>query len=389
MIRHFLKNIIIFLKLGNLARSIREYFYRFLDFLGAGIFYILRFLHLLPPIREFDSKLIKKILIIRLDRIGDLILSTPAIRAVRENFPEAEIFLLIREYTKDLVIHNPNINKLLIYGKDKIDNDYDLSIALHPGFRQNFMIFISGARYRVGCTGWGGGFFLTHKLVDDRQTRVRHVVESVLEVVRSIGCSTDNKAIEVSVTDEGERFVEQFLQENQIKSDERVIIIHPGARQECIRWKKEGFAEVGDRLIREVKARVILIGDDQERKLVEEIAFLMQEKPLFALGLELTQAVSLIKKSSLFIGNASGPMHIAAALNVPVVAIFGVVNPLDSYQEWGPWGEGHIVVSKNLQCPDCHPSDCKTFDCLGLISTDEVFIACKEQLKKLKKNKYG
>jgi ADP-heptose:LPS heptosyltransferase len=74
-------------------------------------------------------------------------------------------------------------------------------------------------------------------------------------------------------------------------------------------------------------------------------------------------------------------MHIAAALEVPVVAIFGNIHPLDSYLEWGPWGEGHIVVSKNLNCPDCHPSDCKTFDCMKLISASEVLAAALKQLK--------
>jgi ADP-heptose:LPS heptosyltransferase len=100
------------------------------------------------------------------------------------------------------------------------------------------------------------------------------------------------------------------------------------------------------------------------------------------LGLQLTQLVSLIKKCHLFIGNSTGPMHIAAAIGVPVVAIFGNIHPLDSYLEWGPWGEGHIVVSKNLNCPDCHPGNCRAFSCMELITAEEVFAAAKKQIKK-------
>ena len=74
-------------------------------------------------------------------------------------------------------------------------------------------------------------------------------------------------------------------------------------------------------------------------------------------------------------------MHIAAALGVPVVAIFGNIHPLDSYQEWGPWGEGHIVVSKNLDCKNCHPGDCKTFDCMNLITPEDVLRAAEKQMK--------
>lgn len=368
-------------RIKKFSRWGRMFYFKFFDFLGETIFNLLRLLHILPKISEFSKEGINKILIIRLDRIGDLILSTPAMRAVRETFPKAEIHLLIRKYTKDLVINNPNINKLLIYENDKISHDYDLSIALHPGFKQNYITFISGAKYRLGYTGWGGGFFLTRRLTNDREIRIRHEVEYALEVVRSVGCLSNDKSLEVSITSEGERSSEQFLKENQIKLNDILIVIHPGARQEYVRWKKERFAEVADRLIREVKARVILIGDNKERKLLKEIASLMQERPLFALGLELTRIISLIKKCSLFIGNSTGPMHIAAALNVPVVAIFGNINPLDSYQEWGPWGQGHIVISKNLNCPDCHPSDCKTFDCMKLISASCVLAAAIKQLK--------
>lgn len=133
--------------------------------------------------------------------------------------------------------------------------------------------------------------------------------------------------------------------------------------------------------MKEENTKVVLIGAENEKHLVEEVAYLMEESPILAIGLKLTQLVSLIKKCSLFIGNSTGPMHIVSALNVPVVAIFGSQHPLDSYQEWGPWGEGHIVVSKDLNCPECHPSDCITFNCMKLISVQDVFVAVQKQLK--------
>lgn len=369
-------------RIKKFVRFMRKVYFIFFDFLGNAIFCLLRLFGLLPKISDFEKNSIKKILIIRLDRIGDVILSTPAIRAIRQGFPEAEIKLLVREYTKDLVIHNPNIDRLLIYEKDKIGNDYDLAIVLHPGFKQNYITFISGARYRIGYIGWGGGFFLTHKLIDDRKIRIRHEVESALEVAGSIGCSTNNKNLEISVTEEGERFAEFFFQEHQFKADDTVVAMGPGARQEYIRWKKEGFAAVADTLIKQNKAKVIMVGGREGKGLIENVLSLMQQKPILAIGLRLTELISLIKRCDLFIGNSTGPMHIAAALRVPVVAIFGNIHPLDSYQAWGPWGEGHIVVSKNLNCPDCHPSDCKTFDCLELLTADEVLEAAKKQIKK-------
>ncbi len=108
-----------------------------------------------------------------------------------------------------------------------------------------------------------------------------------------------------------------------------------------------------------------------------------------ALETELTELVSVIKKCSLFIGNGTGPMHIASALHVPVVAIFGTIHPLDSYKAWGPWGNNHTIVSKDMDCKNCHPSDCKTFDCMNLITANEVLNAVNLQLSKINNTKYG
>lgn len=357
-------------------RRLRRGVYFLVDIAGYVILYIPL---LVLRGRNISAENANRILVIRIDRIGDVILSTPALKALRCSFPNAEINMFIAEYARDLVVNNPNIDRLLVE-KDHIDNDYDLALVLHPGFYHNYLAVKSGAKLRVGYTGWGGGFFLTHRLKDDRETRVRHEVESALEAVKIIGGKTEDKKLEISTTIEGERFANEYLRDNNIASDDLIIIIHPGARQEYIRWRAEGFAEVAEKLIRERKAKVILIEGVNENELVEYVLSLMEEKPLVARDMSLTQLVSLIKRGKLFIGNSTGPMHIAAALEVPVVAIFGNIHPLDSYQEWGPWGEGHTIVTKDLDCVDCHPSDCKTFDCMEQITPEEVLKAVRKTI---------
>lgn len=379
---NLVKKILKFIALKELnifARRLRGIYYLCLDFLGYLIFFPTKIVskkYLSPKER------IKKILIIRLDRIGDVILSTPAIRAVRQTFPQAEISLLIKGYTKDLLVANPNIDRLLIYKEDVIARDFDLAIALHPGFLQNYLTFASGAALRVGFTGWGGGFFLTRRIKDDRQSRIRHEVDSALEVVASVGCETKDKSLDISVTQEGEEFAEDFFLKNSLSSPNPIVVIHPGSRQEYIRWAEKGFAALADKLIKEEKAKVILSAGEGEWQLIENILLLMDEKPLVARGFKLSCLVSIIKRCNLFIGNGSGPMHIAAALKVPVVAIFGPAHPLDSFKEWGPWGENNIIVTKDLNCPNCHPSDCKTFRCLSGISVEDVLDAARQQLDK-------
>jgi ADP-heptose:LPS heptosyltransferase len=360
--------------INNLATYSRYIYYSTVDIFGYLLF-------LLIKNDKFAHNKINKILIIRLDRIGDLVLSTPAIKAVRSTFKDAEIHLMVPKYTKDLVCNNPNISKLLIYKEDKLCSNYDLAIALHPGFKQNYLTYKSGAKIRVGYSGQGGSFFLTFKQKDDRAVRIRHEVESVLEVAGLIGCKTDNKELEVSITDEGERFADEFINKNCLSDNDLIIGIQAGSRQSHIRWKKEGFAEVANRLMETYNAKVILFGGSSEKTLIDSISSLMGKQPVVALNLSLTQLVSTIKRCNLFISNSTGPMHIAAALKVPVIAIFGNIHPLDSYQEWGPWGKGHVVVSKNLNCPDCHPTDCMTFDCMNLITANEVMDAVVRQFE--------
>ncbi len=379
-IKNRIKKALRFVGLGgifSLSRALRGFYHAGLDAVGYAVFFLCG---LSPRRPDITTEAVFRVLIIRVDRIGDLILSTPAIRAVRETFPKAQIHLLVNVYTKDLVLHNPYIDRLLILGQDTIRKDYDLAIALHPGYRQNALVFKSGARYRVGYTGWGGGFFLTHKIKDDRATRVRHEVDSALEVVGLVGCSTTDKGLVVSVTQEGEHFAQGFFAAAGLSNQDRVIVIHPGARQEYIRWKREGFAAAADLLIREFKAKIILLGSAKEKDLVEDVVSRMQGHPVPAVGLGLTQLVSVINRGSLFIGNSTGPMHIAAALKVPVVALFGPVHPLDSPAAWGPWRVDHSIVSKDTGCPKCHPSGCRHFRCMELIRAEDVFETARQLL---------
>ena len=375
--RKLLKYIIKRFCLGRVTRGLRAVSYSIFDAAGYAIFFVLRKARLLPEIKPFEPGSVRKILVIRADRIGDLVLSTPAIRAVRETFPRANLHLLVSDYAKDLVINNVNINKLLIDKKDKPDTDYDLAIALHPGIRQNYTVFKSGAKFRFGYSGWGGAFFLTRKIEDDREKRIRHEVESALEIAGLAGCRTRNKELEVSVTEQGEKFAEEFFKANNLSG--KVVFMHPGARQEHIRWRKDGFAKVADRLIKEAKVSLILSVGDKEKQLAGDIAFLMQERPVFLPAVRLTELVSLIKKCSLYLGNITGPMHIACALKVPVVAITGVINPADNYRRWGPWGQKHTTVNNpNINCVNCQPTDCKDFSCIRSISEDSVFECVKK-----------
>jgi heptosyltransferase-2 len=373
-VRELIKRIFIRSGFGfclDFFRSLRFWGYGVLDFFGWIFFWV--FLSLRA--RPLKSSEVSKILIIRLDRVGDLILSTPAIRAVRQSFPNSRIDLLVRSYTRDLVVGNPHVDRVLVYKESGLDKDYDVAIALHPGLTQNYLVFKSGAFWRVGYTGWGGGFFLTHPVKDDRAVRLRHEVVSALEVVGKIGCMTQDVSLEVSVTQRGESESRDFLRCQGFGTGNPYIVVHPGSRQAYIQWYPERFAQVADRIVRECGKRVILTGGFQERDLVARVKGLMRQEASCAIGLSLTGIISLIKGARLFIGNCTGPMHVAAALRIPVVTIIGTQHPLDSYQAWGPWNTTSAVLHKDVGCKKCHPGDCLTFACMEAITVDDVYRA--------------
>lgn len=375
-----IKCILRFFKIGPFVRLCRKYIIALLDTLGELIFLLFRFLKKNSNHGNITHSQVNRVLIIRIDRIGDVILSTSAFRAVRETFINAEIHLLVKAYTKDLVINNTYFDKILVYEEDTIGMDYDLAISLHPGYTQNRLTFASGAQWRVGYTGRGGSFFLTHKIKDDRDIRIRHEVESALEAVGVVGCATEKKQLDISLTEEGERFAQHFFKTNSIASSDLVVVIHPGSRQAYIRWNSKKFAEVSDRLIDQKNSKVFLIGSNFEKELVGEVESLMREKPICVVGISLTELVSIIERARLFIGNSTGPMHIAAACKVPVVAIFGSNHPLDSYKAWGPWGTKSRVIVRHDRRFTRHPSDYNVSECMQEITTDEVFSAAEELL---------
>lgn len=343
-LRDLVKKTIYSLNLGWLGSLIREFGYIFSDFIGCLMFGIAKVFKILPQQKPWDENSVKKILVVRNDRVGDLVLSTPALRALRHKYFDAQIHLFVNKYAGDIVVKNSNINKILSDEKEVFNNKYDLAIALHAGFKQNELLFKSMANRRVGFIGSGGGFFLTDKIKDDRRTKPQHEIEFTLRAVEKIGASTDNKKLEVSITREGEKFADKFYLEHQLTG--LIIIVHPGARQECLRWGKQGFTQLCDKLIKENKASIILSGTGAEQAVITDIIKMMKYKPIVCLDIKLTELVSVLNRASMYIGNITGPMHIACALNIPVVAITGLINSLDDYRYWGPRCDKYQIVCK-------------------------------------------
>jgi len=368
------------LGMGPLARRVRTGAYRWGDVVGGMLLSVRgRFVHRSEQ-QPLPLSLVKKIILIRIDRIGDLVLSTPAIRAVRSVFPQAQINALVSPYAADIIIANPHIDRVLRNGVDVVTRDYDLAIAFHPGWQPNRIAFASGARMRIGFSGQGGGFWLTHHIPDDRDTRIQHEVDFVLQALRPLGISPADRRLEVSVTDDGERFAQEFWQRHNIRGT--VIFLQPGAQQQYVRWRLEGFSAVCRRLVEEHHVTIIVSASQSETALVSALSSAVPQGLISCVGERLTNIISLMRKSTLYLGNVTGPMHIASALNLPIVAITGMQGSRDDIRCWAPLSSDIILVRHEMPCARCHPGDCANIRCMREISEDEVFAAAEKMVKK-------
>lgn len=332
----------------------------------------------------------KGILLTKLRYIGDVLLTTPAIRLIRQAYPEAHITMVVNKGTEDVLRYNPHLDRVLAIDYTFLKSvsfhkvlsyewnflqrlrefRYDLSVDFASGDRAAFMSLFSGVPCRIGFTSHEG----FRRWIFNRQSEIFapiHTVErSLLLLKQTLGLETDDKSLELYTGKEEEDYIMQLLQRHNLMG-KRFVVIHPGAKFWFKRWPLERFAILTDILQKEMGLKVILTGGEQETEDIQFIISQMKTTGLSLAGrLTILQLAALYKRALLFIGNDSGPMHIAAASGTPVIALFGPTEP----EIWGPWGGGHLTICKKVPCSPCSNRGCnlKPYNCMEQISVDEV-----------------
>lgn len=339
----------------------------------------------------------KKILIIRTDRIGDVLLSTPAIKALRRKFPQSYIAMMVRPYARDIVLGNPYLDEVIIYDKYAAqrkfwksirfawslrEKKFDLALILHPTNRVHMAAFLAGIKKRVGFNR-NLSFLLTDKIGHRKQEGQKHELEYTLDVIRSLGIEVEDKALFMPVRKDSEMHIDEFLAAQGIERGEKLIALHPGASCPSKIWPKERFAQVADRLSEQFKVKIAVVAGPDDVDTGKGVIGLMHSACIDATGkTTVSQLASLLRRCCLFVSNDSGPVHIASAVGVPVVAIFGRSQPGLSPLRWGPTGRHDIVLHKDAGCQACLAHNCqKGFACLKSISVQEVLSAAEDLLK--------
>ncbi|TAJ29787.1 MAG: putative lipopolysaccharide heptosyltransferase III [Nitrospirae bacterium] len=329
----------------------------------------------------------QNILVIKLRYIGDVLLATPVLRALRDRFPDARITAAVNRGTEDILKWNPDLNEVLVvergglgtqgrFVRDLRRRRFDCIVDLTDGDRSAILAGLSGAPIRIGFNDehrWRG--LLYTSVATGRRDAV-HRVEHDLEAVRALGIEPKPAPLVLRTSPQDEEEAAGILRDisdgaSEGKGGRPLALLQPGARYWFKAWPVERFAALADRLTDVYGCRVLVGGDVRERDVAEAVRSKARSAPAVLAGrTTLLQYAAVLKRCALFVGNDNGPMHMAAALGMPVVALFGPSDP----REWGPRGERTRVLYKGLDCRRCfHPTCTRGEDsCMKRITVDEV-----------------
>lgn len=345
---------------------------------------------------------------IKLRHIGDVLLTVPTLRALRERFPSAHLSALVPKGMEEMLTDNPLLDEVITFDRGALAlplwkrvryelrfvrelrrRRFDLVVDLTRGDRTALLGWLSGARVRIGWDPGGAGF-LGRKYLYTGWAPIRprdHAVEQNLNVVRQIGVDTADRSLAIFIPKEDRNEIDALFRRLGLSDAPLKVHLHPTSRWLFKCWPDEAMAALIDRLYERHQAKVILTcgPEKKEQEKAWKIVDLARFKPTQLIGkTTLKQLAAVSERCHLFIGVDTAPMHIAAAVGTPVVALFGPTGEFN----WGPWGGGHTVVVKEMPCRPCGQAGCnnsKRSECLEILSIDEVWKAVDRKLSALLK----
>jgi len=329
---------------------------------------------------------IRKILIRSTNWVGDAVLTLPAISSVRLTFPQSTIAILAKSWVAEIFNSNPDINEVITYddsdyagilGKWRLirflhRKDFDLAICLPNAFGAALLAYMASIPLRLGYNTDGRGILLTHAVNRNKRILRRHQIDYYLEMLSALGFTLAEKTLNLKVLAEEEEEARQILERLGVGEGDLIIGINPGATYgPTKRWFPNRYAALADRLIDNFGAKVLIFGSQNDNNIALQVIKNSKRSLINLTGqTTLTQAKAMISRCRLFITNDSGLMHVASALKVPVVAIFGSTNP----ETTSPFGERNLVIRKDIPCSPCLKRECEDdYLCMKLIELDEVY----------------
>lgn len=341
---------------------------------------------------KVDFSQIRKILVIKPRAIGDVLLSTVVLKNLRAAFSDSHIDFLTELPSREVIEGNGNVDELILFDTKrdsgvglilKIRNrKYGLVIDLFGNPRTALITYFSKARHRVGYRfKWRQ--YCYNVVVEPRGGEV-HNTEFNLDALRAIGVPIVSNEIEFPLDTASEQFADEFFRTSPLyeRGDKGgfTVALNPGGGWYTKRWRIPQYAALGDALVNEFSAKILLVWGPGEENDIRELQSKMPQPSTLLPPTSLKQLGAILKRCDLLVTNDSGPMHIAAAMGTPVVAIFGPTNPTLQ----GPVGKGHeIVRNEKLDCLCCNFTDCPIGNpCMLELGVDEVLEGVRRAITK-------
>ncbi len=338
---------------------------------------------------------VRRILVRGTNWIGDAVLTTPALMAIRKGFPQAKIALLAKPAIAELLHGHPAVDEIVLYrdpgphaglgGKLTLARllrrgRYDLAMLFQNAFEAAALTALAGIPNRYGYATDGRSFLLTHRVPLTPKIRRSHQVHYYLELLRPLGIQVEPEPPTLRTTPDEDAEAIEHLRAFGVDAKKVLIGLNPGSVYGTAkRWLPERFAEVADRVAAEHGGVVLIFGGQGEEELGAALAGRMAAPTVVLSGrTTVRRLMALIKQCRLFITNDTGPMHIATAFGVPTVAIFGPTDPLTT----SPFGSGHELVRHPVDCSPCLLRECPIdHRCMQGISVEMVHAAAMRQLR--------
>ena len=330
----------------------------------------------------------KNILVVRTDRIGDVVLTLPMANLIKKNYPNSELVFMVRKYTSPLVQNNKFIDDLIIYDEAKNFSallneikkfNFDSAIVVHPSFRIARLIFLAKINTRIGTGFRWYSFLFNKKLYVHRKYGTKHELVHNIELLKFFGIDEEireeNAEFGICVSEEKSKKIKEVFDEYKIDKSKPIIIIHPGSGGSAVDFPIEGFKDLVSYLST-LDVELILTGTKKEFNICEKIS--SSKTKNFAGKFNLEELISLINETDVLIANSTGPIHIAASLKKFVVGFYPKF-PAASPVRWGPFTNRKLIFTPDIDCRNCTRKQCERTNCMKSISAKEVF----EKLKKV------
>ncbi len=338
------------------------------------------------------------ILVIQLRQIGDVLLATPAVKALREHYQRSRISFLTETVPAQLLQSNPHIDAILTRNrKGSLMQElqlvrklrkakYDLVLDFFCNPRSAWMSFLTGAPHRLASYRAGRSWWYTY--TPKVWGKSGYSAEDKLALLEAIGIKAPLVPLILQVAEEARRYIGEFFTKEDIQKnpcedcgssatfDAPIITIDPTSRRQAKRWLPERYVQLADRLVEQYGATVIFMWGPGEKEMVESLLKQGQYKHVLACPTDLMQLAALIEKSDVHIGNCSAPRHIAVAVGTPSLTVMGPTKVAN----WTYPSPMHRVIRGNVPCLECHKTVCEPHDCMTALTVEEVEHALEQLL---------